>query len=287
MKILVLQRFVLCLVFALSPLPLAAAVIEEVIEVPVSVKTIYNQSVTQRISVTVWRDNTREKAPFLILNHGRPPTSAAVAAMGRQRYSANSAYFVRRGFVVLVPTRVGYGPNGGTDVEYSGGCAGKMYPPVYLAAAQQTLDVLDRAKYLPYVDVTRGVVIGQSFGGATAITLASLNPSGVVAAINFAGGGGGNPETLPERPCRPDLLESMFRVYGRTARIPTLWVYSENDRYFGKTLPRKWFNAFTAAGGQGMFLELPPHGSDGHSSFTANPAAWQAAVEEFLRKVGF
>ena len=286
MKSPLLHRAALLFLALNSPL-LAAAVIEEIIEVPVSVKTIYDQTVSQSISVTVWRDNTREKAPFLILNHGRPATAAALAAMGRQRYSANSAYFVRRGFVVLVPTRVGYGPAGGTDVEYSGSCAGRMYPPVYQAAAQQTLDVINRAKDLPYVDVTRGLIVGQSFGGATAITLASLNPNGVVGAINFAGGGGGNPDTSPEQPCRPDLLERMFRDYGKTARIPTLWVYSENDRYFGKTFPRKWFDAFVAAGGQGTFLQLPPHGSDGHSSFTANPAAWQAAVEEFLKKVGF
>ena len=62
-----------------------------------------------------------------------------------------------------------------------------------------------------YVSKDRTLVMGQSFGGATAITLAALNPEGVQAAINFAGGGGGNPKTQPQRPRAPQLLERMSR----------------------------------------------------------------------------
>jgi hypothetical protein len=58
-------------------------------------------------------------APYLVLNHGRP-ANGNLAGMQRQRYSDNSRYFVSLGFVVLVPTRVGYGESGGPDVEDSG-----------------------------------------------------------------------------------------------------------------------------------------------------------------------
>src|SRR5205823_11871942 len=143
---------------------------------------------TQNIHVTVWRDDSRAKAPFLILNHGRPATAANFAKMGRQRYVENSQYFVSLGFVVFIPTRVGYGTSGGEDVEYSGTCQGKIYEPAFRAAAAQALAVLEHAKTLPYVDASRGVVVGQSFGGATAIAVAAMNPPGVVAAVNFAGG---------------------------------------------------------------------------------------------------
>jgi dienelactone hydrolase len=262
------------------------AVVEDVIELPVAVKTIYNQEVAHRIVVTVWRDDSRERAPFLVLNHGRPATAAAFAAMPRQRYAANAQYFVARGFVVFIPTRVGYGPTGGDDVEYSGPCQGKIYPPVFRAAAEQTLTVLAHAKTLPFVDASRGIVVGQSFGGATAIALASLKPEGVLAAVNFAGGSGGNPEGSPERPCRADLLERTFSDYGKASRMPTLWLYSENDRYWGKDLPKRWFDGFLKSGGNGQFVQLPAHGKDGHPSFTANAAAWKAAFEEFVKEVG-
>lgn len=264
-----------------------AAVVEDVIEIPVSVKTIYNQEVSQNITVTIWRDDTRDKAPFLVLNHGRPATPADFARMGRQRYSANATYFVSKGFVVLVPTRIGYGPSGGPDAEYSGSCQGKMYPPAFKAAADQTVATLNYAKSLSFVDTSRGFIVGQSFGGATAIALASLNIEGVVAAVNFAGGGGGDPDKSPERPCRPDLLQRMFADYGKAAKVPTAWFYSENDRFWGKDLPKEWFNAFVASGGKGKFVQMPAYQRNGHSIFTGNLDAWKPAFEEFLKEIGF
>jgi pimeloyl-ACP methyl ester carboxylesterase len=100
--------------------PLAnSEIVEEIITLPVLVKNIYGGEFKQEIVVTIFRENSRAKSPWLVLNHGRP--SSGALQMGRQRYSQNSKYFVEKGFLVLVPTRVGYGPSGGPDVEYSGG----------------------------------------------------------------------------------------------------------------------------------------------------------------------
>lgn len=268
------------------PLHTAAALVEEIIELPVTAQTVYGQTVSQNIAVTIWRDDARDKAPFLVLNHGRPATADRIASMARQRYSANSKYFVERGFVVLIPTRLGYG-HAGSDVEYAGPCRDRTYTGVFRTAAEQTLSVLRHAKTLPYVDSTRGILVGQSVGGAVTLALASLNVEGVAAAVNFAGGAGGNPEASPERPCRPELLEKTFSDYARTAKVPTLWLYSENDRYWGPHLPKKWFDAFVAGGGRAKFVQLPAFKADGHPSFTANAAAWKPAFEEFLRSAGF
>lgn len=264
-----------------------AAVVEEVLEVPVSVRTIYGQEVNQAIKVTVFRDDQRDKAPYLILNHGRPATAAGFANMKRQRYSDNSRYFVSLGFVVLVPTRVGYGETGGPDVEYSGRCDSRNYAPVYAAAADQTAAVLKAATHLPYVDQSRGIVVGQSFGGTTAITLSTTALPGLVGAVNFAGGGGGSPTERPENPCSSYRLTSLFKDYGASARVPTLWLYSENDRYWGVDLPREWFTEFVKAGGNAKFVQLPPYKDDGHPIFTGNRNAWQPAFEGFLRELGF
>lgn len=60
---------------------------------------------SKSIKVTVFREVTREKAPYLVLNHGRPASAAGFATIKRQRYSDNSRYFVSLGFVVLIPAR--------------------------------------------------------------------------------------------------------------------------------------------------------------------------------------
>lgn len=265
-----------------------AKVIEEQFDVPVEVKNAWGKVVAHPIRVTMFVDDaTPAPRPILLIGHGRSAEAEGRASMGRARYSEVSRWFARRGFAVAVPTRVGYGVTGGEDVEDSGTCSKKNYPPVYAAAAVQTLAVLDAVRGRPDTQKDRSVVLGQSFGGTTAIAVAGLNPAGVVAAINFAGGGGGNPKTQPMRPCATPELESLFAGYGRTARIPTLWVYTENDMYFGADYPREWFHAFSRKGGVGKFVQFPPHGEDGHSLFTRFPQVWQPVVTEFLRGQGF
>ena len=227
-----------------------AKIVEDIVDLPVKVTKADGQVVSHSIKLTIFRDDsTRARSPFLILNHGRAVLEADRIKLGRARYSDNARYFVSRGFAVFIPTRVGYGITAGPDLEDSGPCRTKNYPPVYEAAAQQSIAVIEYAKTLPYIDPGKGLVVGQSLGGATAIALASKNIPGVMAAVNFAGGGGGNPETQPERPCRDDLLKQLFASYGATAKIPTLWLYSENDKYFGKEKPQAWFRAFMERGG--------------------------------------
>jgi len=264
-----------------------AAVIEERLDLEVVVRHPDHGEVRRAVPVTVFRDPARTRSPFLILNHGRATTPAANAALGRVRYSENAADFVRRGFVVFVPTRIGYGIAGGPDLEASGRCDRRNFPPAYDAAAQTVAQVIAHVRGRADVDPDRGLVVGQSFGGATAVAIAAAAPAGVRAVVNFAGGGGGRPATHPGDPCSPDGMQALFAGYGRTARMPTLWLYAENDRYFGARLPRVWFDAFVAAGGRGRFVALPPHGEDGHASFTRNPEGWRPAFEAFLRETGF
>ena len=218
----------------------------------------------------------------MILNHGRSSDATKRQAVKAAQYGANARYLVGQGFTVLFLIRVGYGATGGPNIENSGPCDAKAYRPVYEAAAKQTMAAIEHAKSLPYVDPGRGLVMGQSFGGTTAITLAAKNVPGILAAVNFAGGGGGRPDTHPEQPCGSDRMAELFANYGATARVPTLWLYSENDKYWGPTLPRSWLEAFAEQGGQGQFVQLPPYKSDGHPIFTGNPEAWKPAFEEFL-----
>lgn len=265
----------------------AAAVVEESVTLPVTIWHQERGEVRQALPVMVFRDDTRLRAPFVVLGHGRATTPAANAALGQARYTANSRYLVGLGFTVLVPTRIGYGVAGGPDLEFSGECQAKRYPAGYDAAAQQTRAVIAYARSRHDIDAAMGLVMGQSYGGTTAIAIAADPPAGVRAAVNFAGGGGGRPTTHPGQPCSPMALTHLFSGYGATARIPTLWLYAPNDRYLGERLPRDWFDAFLRAGGTGRFVALPAHGEDGHASFTRNIDAWRPAFETFLREAGF
>lgn len=266
----------------------AAVVTSEEVRVPVKVVDAYGKAVEQEIAVGVFVDSTAPRPyPLLVLNHGRSTTPAGFARTRVEDYAAAARWLTRFGFLVAVPIRIGYGAIGGPDVEGTGSCRSRNYPPAYHAAAVQTLAVLAHLRQRPDAAKDRAIVAGQSFGGATAITLASLNPEGVQAAINFAGGGGGSPQEHPRLPCSEPALRAMFEGYGKTARLPTMWLYSENDEYWGPDLPKAWFAAFKAAGGVGEFHAFPPVSDDGHRLFSRGAQLWQPRVREFLISIGY
>jgi dienelactone hydrolase len=130
----------------------------------------------------------------------------------------------------------------------------------------------------------RALVIGQSAGGWGSIALASTNPEGVEAVINFAGGRGGMQAKVGN--CMPQHLIDAAGRYGATARLPTLWLYSLNDKFFSPELSRRMFEAFVGAGGHGEYIALPEFGANGHFIFTSplGRKVWQPAVDGFLEK---
>lgn len=265
-----------------------AIVVLEEIRVPVKAADRFGKEVEQDIVVGLFRESSAPRPyPLLVLNHGRATTPAGFARVRVADFDAAARWLARFGFLVAVPIRIGYGASGGPDIEHSGSCRVRNYPPVYQAAAAQTLAVLAHLRQRPDAAKDRAVVAGQSFGGATAIALAAMNPEGVQAAINFAGGGGGSPEKHPRQPCSEKALQALFAGYGKTARLPTLWLYSENDEYWGPELPKAWFEAFKAAGGRGEFQMFPPVSDDGHRLFSRGPQLWQPRVRAFLESIGY
>ncbi|HKU69762.1 MAG TPA: alpha/beta fold hydrolase [Burkholderiales bacterium] len=264
------------------------AVEEQVIKVPVKVRDRYNKAIEQDIVVTVFEARGRGPYPLLVLNHGRPTDTAGRMKMGRVRYSDAARYFAQLGFSVWVPTRIGYGVSGtAEDPEYTGNCTMRDYKPGFEVAAEQAIQVVAFASRREGIDARRIVTVGQSFGGATSIALAARAPAGLVAAVNFAGGGGGDPVSRPGEPCLPGQLEDMFRGYGKSARIPTLWIYTENDLFFRPAYTRAWFDAFKAQGGVGDFVLLPAFGGNGHLLFTRGFDIWRPIIENFLKGQGF
>ena len=252
----------------------------------VQVKDMYQRDITGNVVVTSYKPMGNGPFPILILNHGRSGTDRSQPA--RFRYTQQARFFVKLGFAVFVPTRIGYGEQGTSpDPEDSGNCNQKNYSPMAEAASSQVIAALAFARQQSYVDAKRVVVVGQSVGGYTAIATAAKNPEGLVVAINFAGGSGGNPQTRPGEPCEAYKLEKMYADFGNTSKVPTLWIYTENDQYFAPRYSQAWHQAFVKSGGRAEFNLLPAFAADGHTLFTAGAALWEPIVTRFLQANGF
>jgi len=267
-----------------------ARIIEEIIKVPVSVtNSIYsnNPKFEQEITVTIWRDDSIKKSPYLLFSHGRAGTDQERVSFGRSSERKNSEYFISKGFAVILPTRMGYGVSGGPDAEYSGACGSKNYLEARKVSVGQSKQVLNHVLDFSYIDKSKGIVVGQSVGGFTTIGLSAENVLGLKGAINFAGGDGGDPKQFPERPCSEHLIKDTFAKYGALNKVPTLWLYSVNDKFWGEQLPKDWFAAFQKAGGKGQFISLPAYKEDGHSIFRGDLNAWKNDFEKFIKEIGF
>ena len=264
---------------------LVAALNETVFKLPVSVHDWHGKTISGDMVVTQYTPAGAGPFPIAVLIHGRAIDRTEVK---RFRYLDAASYFVRRGFAVWVPTRLGYGDSGSADdPEASGGCTDKSYLPGFDAAAAATLAVIDYAKQQSFADSKRVLVLGQSFGGATAIDVAARQPAGLFAAINFAGGAGGDPAKHAGQPCQADRLQATYAGFGATARVPTLWIYTQNDQWMGATEPQRWFEAYSKAGGTGRFIALPAFGDDGHMLFSRGFGLWRPLVDDFLAQQGF
>lgn len=231
---------------------------------------------------TVFRPPGEQRRPLVIINHGSPVSGRD--AMQRQRFSVASAWFVGQGYVVAVPLRRGYGETGGRWNESYGSCEIGDY---YGAGVEAARDVDAAVQYMrtqPFVAPDRTLIVGQSAGGWATIAYSARNPAGVPAMVNVAGGRGGRNQNLPNNNCAPRNLVDAAGKFGRTARVPTLWIYTENDTFFDSKLSQGMADAYKAGGGQADYRLLPAFGRDGHGLFgvAAGIAVWSPLVQTFI-----
>lgn len=269
-----------------APEQMSLDIREAVVRVPVTVKDAFNKEITGDVLVTTFRPQGAGPFPLLVMNHGR--STATRTQEPRQRFEPIARFFIRKGFAVAVPQRLGYGASASAgDPEDSMSCDRPRYQPAGDAAAVQVLAVVAHMRKDADIDASRLVIMGQSLGGFTTVAAAATKPDGLVAAINVAGGHGGNPELRPGNPCQAFLLENTFGVWGKTAAAPMLWLYTENDKYFNSKNSRAWFDSFTKAGAKAEFKLMPAFGEDGHHLLGRGGDLWHPVVDEFLAKHGF
>jgi hypothetical protein len=140
---------------------------------------------------------------------------------------------------------------------------------------------------LPWVDSGRVIVMGQSYGGFGAIGASAHALPGVLATINFAGGGGGDPENRPGDPCDLNQFLSVVREAGQQAKVPMLWLYAENDKYWGADWPRQWHAGYLQGGGRAELKMFPPVAEDGHRLLEKGFRLWRPALDQFIVTLGF
>jgi dienelactone hydrolase len=225
--------------------------------------------------------------PLVVLNHGSWEWKERRAKFGDPTFALATEWFIERGYAVAIPQRPGHGKTGGPYLEAQNGCANADFFKAGLGTADSIMAAITYLRTQPFVRGDDIIVLGQSAGGWGAIALASRNPPGVKAIINVAGGRGGRSYDKPNNNCAPERLADAAGRFGRTARIPTLWLYTRNDTFFAPELSRRMSDEYRNAGGVIEFHLLPAFGEEGHELLfqPAGMKIWAPVIENFLANV--
>jgi dienelactone hydrolase len=253
--------------------------------------TVQNDKGRFRLEALVVKPaKTDGRLPIALITHGKNAKAEENQALRADMMLPQARDFAARGWLAVVVLRRGYGQ--------SDGLPGVSRGAAYMACENADLargfeveaDDLDGALKVvaarPDADSSRAIAIGQSLGGGVVLAFAARRPAGLVGVVNVSGGawrtnGEGNV-------CQhADLVAAMATLGART-RIPTLWLYAENDSLFPPELVTRMRDAYAASGGRAELRMFPPVVHDGHRLFAdfGGRVKWLRAVDGFLQTHG-
>ena len=225
-----------------------------------------------------------KRYPLALLSHGSPRSFDDRATMSAHKYYGIALEYARRGFAALIVMRRGYGTSPGGRVDSVGGCANAAYMPAAAIAVADLRAAIDAMGRRTDVTTSGMIAAGHSAGGLATVALTAQAPPGLVAAISFAGGRGSRDD---DDVCNEGGLVQAFATFGKTSRVPMLWVYATNDLFFGPDLARRLYDGFRGNGGNVKFVAAAPYGDDGHYLYSVvGRPQWTPYVDAFLRERG-
>ena len=214
--------------------------------------------------------------PLAIVNHGSNDRPAAQ----QERYyrSFGAYYFLSRGYAVVIPMMRGYAGSQGQQIYLH--C---NQEETGLANARDIDAVIRYMEAQPFIDPTRVVVAGASFGGWNTLAYGTMSRPEVKGLINFVGGA-----LISNCPFEALSQDLALTHYAKATKLPSLWLYGQSDSRFPTSAWHAMFDNYAAAGGKAELVDLGKFAPDTHNVWGGPEGlfAWSAKVDEFLGRVG-
>lgn len=240
-----------------------------------SVQMVTLPGTSTTLETTIYKPDGNGPFPVVVINHARH--SGEPKDQERFRPATAARYFLQRGYAVIVPMRQGLSRSGGWYVGR--GCDVERNAR---GQAEDVAGVLAALSAAPWFDKSRIVTVGHSHGGVTSLALGAAGYPGMRGVVNFAGG-----TRNPECPVwQYDLTQALAKMAKQTS-VPSLWVYGDNDSFFGDVY-RTMHSQYRAAGGNAALVTVNDFAPDSHQLFVSAAGAplWEPHVTEFLKSLG-
>jgi dienelactone hydrolase len=257
--------------------------ISELIREPLTLSVTLNNGQPAILDAFVTRPVSKKPLPVVLITNGTTGTAEFDRwTLNPNRYSSTAIAFARHGYAAVVVLREGYGQSSGA-AEYTGH---SCIQPFHLQAGEQDVQnmvaALEAVRRNSWASADNAMLVGMSAGGFAAIATGATNPPGVKAVINFDGGRGAiDGKSL----CDKTVLMKTYEQYGKTAKLPSLWLYAKNDKSFPPDMGREMFNAYQQSKNPAQFIVMPSYGKDGHVFMDSAPESfWWNTVAAFLEQ---
>ena len=267
------------LFFALIALPLPArASSDDLIEN----KEYFTVSIGGRLvrleGMTVKRADATGRLPVALITHGKLPTASRMLEQHATNLRNQARDLAHRGWLSVIVMRRGFGASDG-PMPAPITCQSPSMREFFEADADDLEATLKAVSARPDADPNHIIAIGASAGGVAVTALAARNPKGLAGVVSISGG-------LRFDTCnKDDLLVAAMRAYGKASRVPSLWVYAQNDRLFDPSIVYRMHRAFLEGGADVKLVMLGAMGRDGHTIFDTPTGRdhWLPEMDAFLR----
>ncbi len=249
--------------------------------------TVKGDRGTFRLETLIVRPAKAEgKLPIALITHGKNLKAEENQQLRADFYAPQARDFAARGWLSVVVIRRGYGESDGIP----GVSRGAAYMSCQNADLVRGFDIeaddlaaaLQAIAARPDADASRVIAVGQSLGGGAVLAFAARRPAGLIGVVNVSGGVWRSDNNGM---CDFDALVSAMTTFGARTRVPTLWLYAENDSLFPPAVVARMHTAYTDAGGVAKLWMFPPISHDGHNLFAdfSGRVKWLSAFDRFLK----
>lgn len=234
------------------------------------------------LEAMLYKPAGNEKYPLIIMNHGRFGPHPSRDPNEINEYENLNQELASQGFIVMMLVRRGYGNSEGPDSELQSTAVESG-----LEAAKDIKSAVEFMHGQEDVLQDKVVIMGHSQGGWAALASSTVKMEGVIGVVNLCGGtnygemGSGDVTAAVQRHWIAACGE-----FGKTNLVPSLWIYSKNDRNHPPREVKKMFAAFQASGGKGELIIKAPFGDNGHM-IVDDPDLLMDDLLRFFHSIGF
>jgi dienelactone hydrolase len=260
-----------------TTVPLSRAVAQERVTIAVAGATAAASAI--RLETFIYRPTFPGPFPILVLSHGSSAGNPKASLPAREL----ATYFVKRGFIVIVPMRRGRGQSSGVSREYEERhCDPAAWEPGIDDAIEDVTAAIDYGRTLRDANPKHVTLVGVSRGGFLSVAYAARGPrrATVDGVINFVGAW----TAQREDQCPDDFNARSFARFGAQTHVPMLWLYGDQDAFNSSTDIVAYADRFRSTGGDVEFALIHGVPGSGHA-LSEFPNLWQTHVEAYLDRV--